>query len=434
MGAVKTTEPAKASSSPKSVPVQATAGPAMSSEAIGNAALGQLLRERVSAPRIQRACACGAHTASGGECPECREQRLGLQTKLLVNEPGDRYEQEADRVADEVMTTPARTAVSAAPRRIQRLSSQPPPRVDTGHAGVNRALAESGAPLDQGVRHDMEHRFGFDFAPVRVHTGPSAERSARDVSAKAYTVGNDIVFGSGFFSPQTPSGRRLIAHELTHVVQQSSERPPVLQRDDIPGGGSDDPNAYYDPQTELEDTLDQLDDEIFDSTPKEGAEVLRLEMLLLNLEEPTWPDRNAFNNYFKKCEEIAKSEPKTLEQLGDADLTDPDAFPQTWADKLRPHFTMHYPLYQLANEVSTAWSELERIGGGIPTLIWEHGLPLPFVLSVALESFELNSYLGMTFGWIAVPGGRIPIGSGPLVDFTAQGVRWLHSVDRKSVV
>jgi hypothetical protein len=77
---------------------------------LGNAALGGLLRTRVSAPRIQRVCGCGGHTAGGGECLECLEKRLGLQTKLLVNEPGDRYEQEAERVADEVMTMPARSA------------------------------------------------------------------------------------------------------------------------------------------------------------------------------------------------------------------------------------------------------------------------------------------------------------------------------------
>lgn len=68
----------------------------------------------------------------------------------------------------------------------------------------------------------MEQRFGYDFSEVRVHTGAAAERSARDVNAHAYTVGHSMVFGAGRFSPGTREGRRLIAHEMTHVVQQSS--------------------------------------------------------------------------------------------------------------------------------------------------------------------------------------------------------------------
>ena len=66
----------------------------------------------------------------------------------------------------------------------------------------------------------MEQRFGHDFSRVRVHSGAAAEQSARDVNANAYTVGHDIVFGAGRFAPGTYEGRRLIAHELTHVLQQ----------------------------------------------------------------------------------------------------------------------------------------------------------------------------------------------------------------------
>ena len=69
----------------------------------------------------------------------------------------------------------------------------------------------------------MEQRFGHDFSRVRVHSGPAAEQSAREVNANAYTVSHDIVFGAGRFAPSTPEGRRLIAHELTHVVQQTAQ-------------------------------------------------------------------------------------------------------------------------------------------------------------------------------------------------------------------
>ena len=82
-------------------------------------------------------------------------------------------------------------------------------------------LSSPGRPLDPSLRQDMEQRFGHDFSQVRVHTDAAAERSAREVNANAYTVGHNVVFGAGRFSPGTHEGRRLIAHELTHVVQQS---------------------------------------------------------------------------------------------------------------------------------------------------------------------------------------------------------------------
>src|SRR5262249_3120751 len=88
-----------------------------------------------------------------------------------------------------------------------------PPSVDATLAGPATALS----PV---VRADMERRFGCDFSDVRVHADDAAARSSRDVSAHAYTVGRDIVFGAGRFAPSTREGRHLIAHELAHVVQQ----------------------------------------------------------------------------------------------------------------------------------------------------------------------------------------------------------------------
>ena len=147
-----------------------------------------------------------------------------------VNEPGDIYEQEADRVADQVMATPAHHAVSGAPPRIQRFSGQSNGQMDAAPASVDQALASPGRPLEPALRQDMEQRFGYDFSRVRVHSGAAAEQSARDVNANAYTVGHDIVFGAGRFAPGTHEGRRLIAHELTHVVQQSVASRPLLLR------------------------------------------------------------------------------------------------------------------------------------------------------------------------------------------------------------
>ncbi|HEY6446738.1 MAG TPA: DUF4157 domain-containing protein [Acidobacteriaceae bacterium] len=94
-------------------------------------------------------------------------------------------------------------------------------------ASVDATLRSSGLPLDSETRSSMESRFGVDFGQVRVHTDGSAAASARSVDALAYTVGSDVVFGAGQYAPHTREGRRLLAHELTHVVQQSA--PAALQ-------------------------------------------------------------------------------------------------------------------------------------------------------------------------------------------------------------
>ena len=143
------------------------------------------------------------------------------QTKLKVNEPEDSYEREADRVTDELLATPAHRDIGGAPTRIQRFSGESHEQVDEAPASVGQALTSPARPLESTLRHGMEQRFGYDFSSVRVHTGAAAEQSAEDVNAYAYTVGHDIVLGAGRFGTETQEGRRVIAHELTHVLQQS---------------------------------------------------------------------------------------------------------------------------------------------------------------------------------------------------------------------
>lgn len=169
---------------------------------------------------LQRQCACGNHTLAGGECAECAKNKDGLQRKLAIGASNDPLELEADRVADQVMAASGHTAVSGAPLHIQRYAGQATEGLETAPASVDRVLASSGRPLEPALRQDMGQRFGYDFSRVRVHSGAAAEQSARDVSANAYTVGHNIVFGAGRFAPGTNEGRRLIAHELTHVLQQ----------------------------------------------------------------------------------------------------------------------------------------------------------------------------------------------------------------------
>ncbi len=170
---------------------------------------------------LQRKCACGGSASSSlsGECGECNKKRL--QKKLSIGASNDPLEQEADRIADQVLAAPAHDTVSGIPPRIQRFTGQSSGEANMAPASVDRVLAGSGRPLDTVLQQDMGQRFGHDFSQVRVHTGPAAELSARDVNAHAYTVGQNIVFGAGRFMPASPEGQRLLAHELTHVVQQS---------------------------------------------------------------------------------------------------------------------------------------------------------------------------------------------------------------------
>ena len=175
---------------------------------------------------LQRKCACGGSAGLTGDCEDCRKDKLlgtngaRLQRKLTIGASNDPLELEADRVADQVMAAPAHSAVSGGPPRIQRYTGQATDDVGTSPATVDRVLASSGRPLDTTLQQDMGQRFGYDFSQVRVHSDGAAEQSAREVNANAYTVGHDIVFGAGRFAPATNAGRRLIAHELTHVVQQ----------------------------------------------------------------------------------------------------------------------------------------------------------------------------------------------------------------------
>ncbi len=168
---------------------------------------------------LQRKCACGGSPGVSGECMECQGKRL--QRKLAIGLSNDPLEMEADRVADQVLAAPAHSAVSGVAPRIQRFTGQTTGDAGTAPASVDRVLSSLGRPLEPTLRQDMEQRFGHDFSTVRIHSGGVAEQSVRDVNAKAYTVGNKLVFGAGRFAPGTYEGRRLIAHELTHVVQQS---------------------------------------------------------------------------------------------------------------------------------------------------------------------------------------------------------------------
>jgi Domain of unknown function (DUF4157) len=140
------------------------------------------------------------------------------QAKLHVNSPGDSHELEADRVAEQVIGM-----AEPGPRRSRRTGGGGSSFAATAPGG---ARFGSGRPLDDATRGFMERRFGQDFGHVRVHTDERASATAAAVNARAFTVGDEVTFAAGEYSPRSPDGRRLLAHELTHVVQQRQASTP----------------------------------------------------------------------------------------------------------------------------------------------------------------------------------------------------------------
>lgn len=171
-----------------------------------------------------------------------------LRRKLAVNKPGDAYEQEADALAEQVMRTPAPSiqrctcggasgpdgeCAQCRSKRlsVQRKASSGDMRAGDAPTSVHQTLSRSGQPLDHSTRKSMEQRFGTDFGDVRVHADSQAAQSARDVNARAYTVGNNVVFGPGQYAPGSNAGQKLIAHELVHTLQQDQgSAPEMVQR------------------------------------------------------------------------------------------------------------------------------------------------------------------------------------------------------------
>jgi len=271
----------------------------------------------------QRKCACGGTPGPDGECVACRQKRLSLQRrsanqaeasasaslvhdkhlssgpllkqdtlasvkphfghnfnrvtvaaqgKLTLSQPGDKYEQEADRVAEEVMrlgTGDIQLTHHSSPHPAARPSNlvqrqgevieldeddlktedeaslierededeivadeSGMPKRESSAGGFStsqtasiRVSASGGQPLDAEARDFMEQHIGHDFSRVRVHTDARAVGSARQLRAHAYTVGSDIYFNEGRYDPGNVEGLKLLAHELTHVVQQTASYP-----------------------------------------------------------------------------------------------------------------------------------------------------------------------------------------------------------------
>lgn len=165
------------------------------------------------------------------------EQR-GLQPKLRGNAPDDKYEKEADSVADQVirmsLAKPAKGLSPFVKPLVQtRLQEQGSGLLPGPKIAQYIKSAGGGAPLSKDVREFMEQRIGADFSAVRIHTGIKADNLNRQLNARAFTVGQDVFFGANNYQPHTTEGKRLLAHELAHTVQQRESKG-AIQRDKNP--------------------------------------------------------------------------------------------------------------------------------------------------------------------------------------------------------
>jgi hypothetical protein len=161
------------------------------------------------------ACACG------GGCARCS----GLRD-LVIGAQDSPAERTADAMAARA-TSGLPVPPGGPPQAVTSAAASPEDGLRAPDSVAN-TLHHAGTPLDPGVRADMEQRLGRDLGAVRLHLGPQAQRSARDVAARAYTVGSDIVFAAGTYAPGTSAGKKLLAHELAHATQADAGR--VLRR------------------------------------------------------------------------------------------------------------------------------------------------------------------------------------------------------------
>ncbi len=337
-----------------------------------------------------------------------------IQTKLTIGRPDDPLEHEADAVADRVIlgrsagsaggdeTRPAQSNGRAALARKEQSSGRAP---DSAAPSVEARLASSkggGTPLASETREHMEQGIGADFDSVRIHTDSEAADLSRSLGAKAFTHGGDIYFGAGNYAPGSTEGQHLLAHELTHTVQQGAaplgETP--IQAKPSPTVNETEPvvRRVLDP-----DVVDDLiDDEIQSWSVSTQSEEFAEEafawrviaMLDYLADEQTYEDEDDFHDFVDELIDAASLEwPHTAARLGsqheDALRAYPRAFPLTWGQRVAQELYLQADEEALQERAVDRWQELGELAEGLPELILDKGLPVPYEQALRIESFVL---------------------------------------------
>lgn len=225
---------------------------------LGNRAVGRIISSRHRASAHDRKAAADSSWQA-------------VQAKLTLGPVNDPYEREADQVAKQVvsrMMAPATSSQDASTgvqrKPISTLQRQSSP--DSGSTAISASVQQSieqarggGQSIDGTIRRSMEGAFGTSFAGVRLHTGSQADRLNRSLDARAFTTGRDIFFRNGEYNTNSNAGKELLAHELTHVAQQSgsSVQRQVVQRVAVnTNGGTWSTNSYQPVEDGAEITLE----------------------------------------------------------------------------------------------------------------------------------------------------------------------------------
>lgn len=344
-----------------------------------------------------------------------------IQAKLKISQPSDEYEQEADRVVEQVMRISERSdsvARIAIPgdKRIGRkcntcemkekeeneklnISRKPSTHSSNVEANdqvtdeINGIRTTSGSSLDSSTKEFMETRFGYDFSNVKIHSDEIAARSTSLVNALAYTIGNDIVFGQGQYQPDAVRGRRLLAHELTHVVQQSQTAPSQLQRQ--PAAGSQIAN-------DDQSLAEELDNEVqgWESLADQDADLMlraraaRMVLLLKWRSRPPLRTPEEKDKFTNECDKLSLTELDTLNAFSPEGAESylafyPKGFPLTWSARVRAALTLGVDVADIISEWWEALKELSGLAGSLISPIYKKGLPVPMSKIHLLDNYRL---------------------------------------------
>lgn len=302
--------------------------------------------------------------ALGNQTMQRLLQTRAIQAKLTVSQPDDEYEKEADQVADAVMRMPEPTAplaregsreemsysiqhqgnlpgmqrlCSECEEELQRqpvpelkkedeeehkkrllqtkeIPGQTPQVTPNNESHIQHVLNSSGHPLPESVRSFFEPRFGYDLSQVQVHTDKKAAKSAQAVNALAYTVEqHHIVFGAGHYKPETSAGRRLLAHELTHVVQQTGGK--VYFQENSDSGSCCKPSSLSDERSMIQrvnppEKKESSETDEITFPPEHPARIARLEALKGNI-QPYREMRQKYQNELANLPKVCTNEEET---------------------------------------------------------------------------------------------------------------------------
>lgn len=206
------------------------------------------------------------------------------QAKLTVGKPGDAQEQEADKMADSVVQRSADAHISRKEGAGANGMAGGTSNANSVHK-ASKPTNVNGQTLPAGTVTEMSRSFGYDFGNVRIHTGPEAQAAATELQAQAFTYGGEIYFNKDKYSPGTREGKWLLAHELTHVVQQQGQTLEVVQKKDVPNISTPVPKKM---KTDKDTAGD-----VVDATGKVGAVKV---IILPDTTGPVPPGKSAVTN------------------------------------------------------------------------------------------------------------------------------------------